>query len=322
MGLWPPNAFFPLHCDLNKSQRVKGGYDRLSFDELQLCLWHVLIEKTLSSKPKQPSARVKLQHCWRLTDLGEKIITGGQIIKIQCRQYLEGKYNQLWDGNEIWGVFWKQRRLVYMCLHSEDPWLHSWRADIFILATCFPLCRSASRTWYLTGSLDASYFTVFHSRLPLSSQKTEEPSCKKELLWGTSWRPAENQPWVVCLSGSGNANVAHPWSQRSNPMAGYGWYWYLCSAHACFLFHLVHSLCVSLPASCPMHHASFLLCPSCMLSALCSTIRLLQRDGWGRQIHANKIDELPGRARYSFSNWHNSGFADLAPGGERGRLVN
>lgn len=79
---------------------------------------------------------------------------------------------------------------------------------------------------------------------------------------------------------------------------------------------------VSLPASCPMHHASFLLCLSCMLSALCSTIRLLQRAGWGRHIHANKIDELPGRARYSFSNWHNSGFADLAPGGERGRLVN
>lgn len=111
----------PLHCDLNKSHRAEGGYDHLSFVELQLCVWQILMEKMLSSKPKQPSAGVKLQHCWRATDLREKIITGGQIIKIQCRQYLEGKYNQLWDDSEIWGVFWQQRRLVYMCLHSEDP---------------------------------------------------------------------------------------------------------------------------------------------------------------------------------------------------------
>lgn len=73
----------------------------VSFDELGICLWYVPIEKTLSSKPRQPSAGVKLRHCSRATDLGEKIITGGQIIKIQCRQYLEGKYNQLEDGSEI-----------------------------------------------------------------------------------------------------------------------------------------------------------------------------------------------------------------------------
>lgn len=53
---------FHLHCDLNKSGREKGGYDCLSFDELQLCLWQILIEKTLH-KPKQPSAGVKLPHC-------------------------------------------------------------------------------------------------------------------------------------------------------------------------------------------------------------------------------------------------------------------
>lgn len=148
-GMWWPSLFQPFSMchNLNKSQRVKGSYDNLSFDELQLCLWQVQIEKTLSSKPKQLSAGVKLQHCWRVTDLGEKIITGGKIIKIQCRQYLEGKYNQIWDGNEFWGAFWKQRRLMYMCLHSEDPWLHSWRADIFILATCFPSYRSAACTW-------------------------------------------------------------------------------------------------------------------------------------------------------------------------------
>lgn len=29
----------PLHRDLNKSHRAEGGYDHLSFDELQLCVW-------------------------------------------------------------------------------------------------------------------------------------------------------------------------------------------------------------------------------------------------------------------------------------------
>lgn len=71
-----------------------------------------------------------------------------------------------------------------------------------------------------------------------------------------------------------------------------------------------------------MYHASFLLCLSCALSVVCSTIRLLQKAVWGRHIHANKIAKLPERARYSFSSWHNSEFADLAQEGERERLVN
>lgn len=53
----------PLHLDLFKSCRAESGYDNLSFDELQLCVWQILMEKMLSSKPKQPSAGVKLQHC-------------------------------------------------------------------------------------------------------------------------------------------------------------------------------------------------------------------------------------------------------------------
>lgn len=52
-----------LHCDLYKSCRAESGYDHLSFDEFQLCVWQILMEKMLSSKPKQPSAGVKLQHC-------------------------------------------------------------------------------------------------------------------------------------------------------------------------------------------------------------------------------------------------------------------
>ena len=50
----------PQHCDLNKSCTAEDGYDRLSFDELQLCVWHILMEKMLSSKPKQLSSGVKL----------------------------------------------------------------------------------------------------------------------------------------------------------------------------------------------------------------------------------------------------------------------
>lgn len=53
----------PLHRDLNKSRGAEGGYDHLSFDKLQLCVWQILMEKMLSSKPKQPSTGVKLQHC-------------------------------------------------------------------------------------------------------------------------------------------------------------------------------------------------------------------------------------------------------------------
>lgn len=130
----------PLHHDLNKSCRAEGGYDHFSFDESQLCVWQILMEKMLLSKPKQPSAGVKLQHCWRATDLREKIITGGQIIKIQCRQYLEGKYNQLWDDSEIWGVF-----------HSDEGW-----------CTCAFTVRTPG---YTAGKLISLFHQlVFHHR--------------------------------------------------------------------------------------------------------------------------------------------------------------
>lgn len=81
--------------------------------------------------------------------------------------------------------------------------------------------------------------------------------------------------------------------EQSHSLFGYGWF--LSSVHACFLLHLVHRLHLNLPASCPMYHASFLLYLSCTLSAVCSTVRLLQKAVWGRHIHTNKTDKLPER---------------------------
>lgn len=205
----------------------------------------------------------------------------------------------------------------YTCLHSEDPWLHSWRANTFILVTCFPLCRQACLYLTTHKQLYASYFSVLCSRLPTSFPKPEASSCK----W--NWFERHCREQLKASHGSSNVNDGQPWPQRNSLMV---LLWVQVTLSSLFCSHM---LCSQAGAQAPSPCASLLPHASCKLSALSvlHAFGFVQPYVYFRGLSGEDIFTPiklinSQRARYSFSNWHNSVFADLAAGGERERPVN
>lgn len=155
------------------------------------------------------------------------------------------------------------------------------------------------------------------SRLPVSSQKPEASSCK----W--NWFERRCREQLKASHGSSSVSDAQPWPQRNSLMV---LLWVQLTWVSLFCSHMLSS---QAGAQAPSPSASLLPHASCKLSALpvLHAFGFVQPYVYFRGLSGEDISTPiklinSQRARYSFSNWHNSVFADLAPGGERERPVN